>query len=59
MINITGKQFYHKWVVLMSKKNENIGPRGYLLCDIAVLTSQDEERTFPIELVDEDIDIEG
>ena len=43
----------------MSKRNEEIGPRGYLLCDISVLTSQDEEKTFPIDLVDEDIDIEG
>ena len=51
-------QFYHKWALLTDPDDITGGPKGYLKCDINVLTKGDAVKIPPKSERDED-DIEA
>lgn len=51
-------QFYHKWALLTDPEDITGGPKGYLKCDINVITKGDAVKIPPKSERDED-DIEA
>ena len=51
-------QFYHKWALLTDPDDTSGGPKGYLKCDISVITKGDAIKIPPKSERDED-DIEA
>lgn len=51
-------QFYHKWALLTDPDDVTGGPKGYLKCDINVITKGDAVKIPPKSERDED-DIEA
>ena len=51
-------QFYHKWALLTDPDDITGGPKGYLKCDINVITKGDPVKIPPKSDRDED-DIEA
>lgn len=51
-------QFYHKWALLTDPDDITGGPKGYLKCDINVITKGDPVKIPPKSERDED-DIEA
>ena len=54
----TDHQFYHKWALLTDPDDITGGPKGYLKCDINVITKGDAVKIPPKSERDED-DIEA
>ena len=57
-IDFPDHQFYHKWALLTDPDDITGGPKGYLKCDINVLTKGDAVKIPPKSERDED-DIEA
>ena len=55
---IPDHQFYHKWALLTDPDDITGGPKGYLKCDINVITKGDAVKIPPKSERDED-DIEA
>ena len=51
-------QFYHRWALLTDPDDITGGPKGYLKCDISVVTKGDPPKPPPKSERDED-DIEA
>ncbi|XP_050683960.1 otoferlin-like [Leptidea sinapis] len=56
--NQTDRQFYHKWALLTDPEDMTAGPKGYLKCDISVISKGDQLKIPPKSERDED-DIEA
>ncbi|VVD00185.1 unnamed protein product [Leptidea sinapis] len=52
------RQFYHKWALLTDPEDMTAGPKGYLKCDISVISKGDQLKIPPKSERDED-DIEA
>ena len=57
-ISCLDHQFYHKWALLTDPDDTSGGPKGYLKCDISVITKGDAIKIPPKSERDED-DIEA
>ena len=55
---LSDHQFYHKWAVLTDPDDIAGGPKGYLKCDISIITKGDAVKIPPKSERDED-DIEA
>jgi len=55
---VSDHQFYHKWALLTDPDDITGGPKGYLKCDINVITKGDPVKIPPKSDRDED-DIEA
>ena len=58
LISPPDHQFYHKWALLTDPDDTSGGPKGYLKCDISVITKGDAIKIPPKSERDED-DIEA
>ena len=58
LLSNTDHQFYHKWALLTDPEDITGGPKGYLKCDINVITKGDAVKIPPKSERDED-DIEA
>ena len=55
---VSDHQFYHKWALLTDPDDTAGGPKGYLKCDISVISKGDAVKIPPKSERDED-DIEA
>ena len=58
VFSLSDHQFYHKWALLTDPDDITGGPKGYLKCDINVITKGDPPKPPPKSERDED-DIEA
>ncbi|XP_043285592.1 otoferlin-like [Venturia canescens] len=50
-------EYYHKWAMLMNPKDQSGGPKGYVKCNVTIVTKGEKIKAHPE--TDDDEDIEG